>query len=244
MIEEFKKELYKTQYESYLNMVNFYENMFNIKVEIHNNTSKIHPIIISNHMFGAIDYYFINKYILNNVSYKTILIKGMADLIPIVHNNDAFIVIDGQNKIKTIKEKVNKDDFIFMCPEGGVFSSLKDCEKSNKLCDKLNIPYFNNVLCPKINGYNTLVDIIQPSLITDITLNYVYKNGSILSNLNKFMISKIPEKLGEIMRKIIYYLSPLEKVIITINERPASQNIMDIFREKDKELEGCSKIFV
>jgi hypothetical protein len=222
--------------EQFMQMSNFFEKFFNIKVEIHNNTSKIHPIIISNHVFAIADGYFINKYILNNTQHKSIVQqKVCGKLISIVKKYDSIIVMDKKDNVEHIKKSVNKDDFVFIFPEGNIITSLDDRKKSNKLCDKLNIPYFNNVLCPRKNGYNTLVDILRPTLITDITLNYVYKNTSITSYQN-LLTSNLPWILIGNIEEILLFKS-LEKVIITVNERPSSQSIIDIFREKDKELE-------
>lgn len=228
--------------EQFIHMSNFFEKFFNIKVEIHNNTSKIHPIIISNHVFPTIDGYFINKYILNNTQHKSIIkYKYLVNLISIVKNYDSAIVMDKKDNVEHIKESVNKDDFVFMFPEGHAFHYLHNRIISNKLCDKLNIPYFNNVLCPRKNGYNTLVDVLRPTLITDITLNYVYKNTSISSYQSissyKNLLTSSPRKLSDIIDILLPLYKSLEKVIITVNERPSSQNIIDIFREKDKELE-------
>jgi hypothetical protein len=83
-----------------------------------------------------------------------------------------------------IKKNIKKNDKIMMFPEGTLFYKPM-IKKSNEICEKNKLKKYKNVLCPKINGFNTVIQIIKPKKITDITLIYHFNNKNFLNKSPK-----------------------------------------------------------
>ena len=218
----------------YTNSFELFLNSLNIKLKIINKTkhSDFHSLSISNHISELdpiILYYLFEKY---NVKYRFICSNHLQyiPIIGILGYIENTIYIDRQNhtqSIKTINEEVEKDDFICIFPEGTLYYKPM-IKKSNDLCKKLNIPDFKNVLCPKLNGYNEIVKILKPKMITDITLHYIYSNKS----------KYIPKNSNDALTILQLMNYPPKKIVIIIQEKSIiDTNIMSIFREKDKEMD-------
>jgi len=133
---------------------------------------------------------------------------------------------------RTLEMEISKTDNICIFPEGTIYFK-KTINRSNRFCkNKLKIPNFKNVLCPRVNGFATVNRILQPDKITDITLEYIY-----LDNPDFLQNNKVPLTIAFIL------LYPPSKIIITIREKTIeSENpelfIMNIFREKDAFIES------
>ena len=233
----------------YKQIIEIFLNSLHIELQIINKTtssnySKInfHSLCISNHISELdpiILYYLFSQ---NNMKYIFISDKKVKKipifgLLSSIENTIYIDRIDHIQSIKELNEQVHKDDFVCIFPEGTLFYQPM-IEKSNEICKKLNIPIFQNVLCPKINGYNELIKILQPNMITDITLHYIYSKKSkyILKNSNSPLT---------ILQLIKY---PPKKIVIIIQEKSCFDtqlnsyiNIMSVFRKKDKEMKLFSK---
>lgn len=66
-------------------------------------------------------------------------------------------------KINLIKKK-HKKTLVVLFPEG-TFMEPYCKEKSDKWCDKLDIPWYKNVLAPRTNGIYTVLKTYQPNAI-------------------------------------------------------------------------------
>ena len=209
----------------------------NIKLEIINNSSCFHSLCISNHV-SELDpillLYVFNKY--SSLKYKFISDKHVKK-IPIIgqlSNMIDTIYIDRNDtlySITIIKEYVTKNTNICMFPEGTLFYK-PTIKKSNKLCNKLNILPFNNVLCPKINGFNEIYNIIKPKQISVITFHYIYSTKSNYKHSD----SNIPLTFVNLIK------NPPTKIVIIINEK-SNKNVMKLFRQMDKEMDIFIKSF-
>jgi len=220
------KLFYKVLNNVIYNFTFFLINTCKISIEVNMLSNKFYNLCISNHV-SEFDVFILYVIFLDkNFNYKWIADDKLKDL-PILgswakENNTIFISRTDKTGIKKIKKKVKSDDNIFIFPEGTLFYK-QTILKSNELCKKLNIESYKNVLCPKIQGFTTLLNILKPKYITNITLNYIFDNKKFLKkSVDSLKISNI-------------YMNPPTKIIITIDKIKVDSkiNIMDIFREKD-----------
>lgn len=221
---------YKLFYKSISNIIYNFTflilNICNIEIDVHMISDKFYNLGISNHV-SELDVFILYVMFLDkNFNYKWIADERLKDL-PILgswakENNTIFISRTDKTGVKKIKKYVKSNDNIFMFPEGTLFYK-QTISKSKELCKKLNIKSYKNVLCPKIHGFTTLLDILKPKYITNITLDYIFENKKFLKK------SVEPLKISNI------YMNPPKKIIITVDKIKVDPkiNINDIFREKD-----------
>jgi hypothetical protein len=122
---------------------------------------------------------------------------------------------------------IKKTDNICIFPEGALYYK-PTIKRSDKICRKLKIKKFRNVLCPKRSGFNSIQSIIKSKYITDITLKYVYPKEDFIKN------SYSPLTIQFLMK------NPPTKIICNIKNikvKRSNDFITNIFRNKDKELE-------
>lgn len=201
----------------------------NISIEINNFTDQFYNLGISNHV-SELDVFILYVLFTNgDFKYKWISDKRFKTF-PILgpwakYNETIFISRNDGSGSKKIKKQTKPTDNVFIFPEGTLFYKPM-IDKSNELCKKLNIKPYKNVLCPKENGFNTLLKILKPKYITDITLDYMYDDKNFLKKSQK------PLTILEL------YKHPPKKIIITIDKIKVDSDtkINDIFRYKDKQL--------
>jgi 1-acyl-sn-glycerol-3-phosphate acyltransferase len=215
----------------YIKIIQIFLYLLNIQFEIINKSTQFHQLSISNHV-SELDpillYYLFSK---NDVKYRFISDVKIKNIpfFGFISDMENTVYIDRQNhttSIKTIKEQITKDDYVCIFPEGTLYYKPM-IEKSNQICKKLHIPKFKHVLCPKLNGYNEIQKILQSTIITDITLHYIYSKKS----------QYIPKKSNIPLTILQLIKYPPQKIIIIIQEKSSKNpNVMSIFREKDKEM--------
>lgn len=199
----------------------------NISIEIINLSDKFYNLAISNHVSELDSFILYILFTNEDFKYKWITDKRFKDY-PILgswakYNETIFVSRTDGSGCKSIKKKTKSTDNVIIFPEGTLFYKPM-INKNNNLCKKLNIKPYNNVLCPKVNGFNTLIKILKPKYITNITLDYVYDDKNFLKNSN------------EALTLLNIYKNPPKKIIITIEKLKVNSktNINDIFRYKDK----------
>ena len=205
----------------------------NIKLEINNKIKKFYPIVVSNHVSELDPFILYLIFNNHNVKYRFISANRIKN-IPIfglIANYFDTIYIDRtkpKNAINELKKKITKKDNICIFPEGTLY--YKDMiKKSNKICKKLNIKKFKNVLCPKISGFNTIKSILQPRYITNITLKFIYSDKKFIKN------SKDPLTILFLIK------NPPIKIICVIKNIKVNKSknfIVELFRNKDIELDN------
>lgn len=203
--------------------------IMNIEISVCLKTSNFSSLAISNHVSELdpfllyvifCDYNIKNyKWICDERLKNITIFRKLAKLDKIILINRTNIGIDQINK------KVKSNDNIFLFPEGTIYYKQM-IKKSNIICNKLEINPYKKVLCPKINGFNTIVKILKPKFVTDITLDYIFKDKNYLKKLTS------PLTIQHLL------FNPPEKIIITIQKCKIdyidTNTIMKIFRKKDK----------
>jgi 1-acyl-sn-glycerol-3-phosphate acyltransferase len=216
------------------NIIKLFLYMNNIKLEINNRIKKFQSIVVCNHISELDPFILYLIFENNNMQYRfisDIRIKNIP-IFGMISNYYNTIYID-RTKPKEALEELNKNidsnDNICIFPEGTLYYNPM-IKKSNKICKKLEIKNFKNVLCPKISGFNCIKSIIKPKYITDITLKFIYPD-----NYPKDFIKKSNEALT-----IMFLIkNPPSKIICNIKNvkiKKSNKFIIDIFRNKDNEL--------
>ena len=208
--------------------------MNNIRLEINSKIKKFYPIVVCNHISELDPFILFLIFSNNNIIYRfisDIKIKNIP-IFGMVSNYLNTIYIDRTNPKEALNElnkNINPNDNICIFPEGTLYYKPM-IKKSNKLCKKLNIEKFKNVLCPKNNGFNCIRNIIKPKYITDITLKFIYSD-----NYPKNFIKNSNEPLT-----IMFLMkNPPVKIICNIQNikvKKSNQFIVDVFRNKDNKL--------
>jgi 1-acyl-sn-glycerol-3-phosphate acyltransferase len=80
--------------------------------------------------------------------------------------------VDKEN-IKTYCEKLNNSDsyILVIFPEGTTYAQCM-INKSNEYCESNNINKFTHVLCPRYRGIETILSVLKPESILDMTIIY------------------------------------------------------------------------
>lgn len=224
----FNKIKIKLLDELILGFAPFILKLLNIKLEIIFDKKKINNFVISNHV-SEFDI-FILYYILikNNIKLRWVgdeRLKNFPILGKWAQDKKGIFINRNKNGCSQLKKQIKKNDKIIIFPEGTLFYKHM-IKKSNKICIENNIPKYKNVLCPKINGFNTISKIIEPKILTDITLIYHYKNKKFLSKSLK------PLTIKNLLLNPPYKITVHIKNIKTKNK---TRNFVNkIFYKKDK----------
>jgi 1-acyl-sn-glycerol-3-phosphate acyltransferase len=91
----------------------------------------------------------------------------------ITRNNSKTSLSD---MIQKCKELRNKKTVIVLFPEGDIYRH-KNVVKSNNYCNDNKIEPFNNVLCPKIKAYETILKYFRPQQVNLAQLTYSKNNN-------------------------------------------------------------------
>jgi hypothetical protein len=142
-------------------------------------------LLISNHV-KLIDY----------ISLHAVLIKLYPEHLPVFVSVDKvkkipyygnifgkyYILINRKNKTTSIwnmiqkcKELRSKKVVIVLFPEGDIYRH-KNIVKSDNYCKTNKIDTFNNVLCPKVKAYETILKYFKPDQINLSQLTYSKNN--------------------------------------------------------------------
>ena len=209
--------------------------LLDIKLEVYNQIDNFSDFIISNHIseFDVFILYYI--FSMNNYECRWIGDERLQNL-PILGKWSSYkktIFINRlKNGITQLKKNIKPNDKIMFFPEGTLYYKPM-ITKSNEICKKNNMKKFNNVLCPKINGFNTITNIIKCTKITNITLIYHYKDKSYL------------EESIEPVTIINLIKNPPIKISVIIQELNVDYNdkqlINKIFRKKDSFIKKIKK---
>jgi hypothetical protein len=151
-------------------------------------------------------------------------IKRWPIIGPIADHYDTIYITRDKRGIEQLKQSVNPTDNVCIFPEGTLY--YKDTvEKSNRICDKLKIPRYANVLCPKLSGFECLQSILQPTYVTDITLDY-----------------KFDELINDAITIPRLMLNRPKKIVIRIRKRRIKGDhfLLELWRKKDRYLEQCA----
>ena len=220
-------------------MFNFIIKMFldlnNITLEINGKIKKFYPIVVCNHISELDPFILYLIFNNNNINYRfisDIRIKNIP-IFGMISNSLHTIYINRTNSKKALYElnkNINPNDNICIFPEGTLYYKPM-IKKSNKICKKIKIKNFKNVLCPKKTGFNCIRSIINPKYITDITLKFIYPD-----NYPKDFIknSNDPLTITFLMKH------PPTKIICNIKNikvKKSDKFIIDVFRNKDYELD-------
>ncbi len=204
----------------------FIIDLFKIEIEVKYNTKNFYKLGISNHV-TEFDVFLLYAFFSNeNFKYKWVSderFKNYPVLGPWATFNETIFISrkDGTGS-KSIKKNTKQSDNVFIFPEGTLYYQ-KTINISNDTCKKLAIQPYNKVLCPKINGFYTLLNILKPDYITDITLDYIFDDPNIL------------KKSKEAMTIANMYKNPPKKIIIIVDRIKCNNkvDINEIFRKKD-----------
>jgi len=217
-------------------LIKLFLNLYNIKlqIEINNKFDKFHSIVVSNHISELDPLILFLIFSENNMEYRFISDNKIKDIPFFGMISDYFntIYIDRTKPNEALDElnkNINSNDNICIFPEGTLYYK-KMIEQSNKICKNIQIKEFKNVLCPKISGFNCIINIIKPTYITDITFKFIYPD-----NYPTNFIKNSNEPLT-----ILFLMEhPPEKIICSIKNikvQKTNNFIVDVFRNKDEEL--------
>ena len=169
------------------------KNLFSIFIKLLSPDIEIHAediidtipdkvLLISNHS-KLIDY----------ITLHTVLTKKYPDHLPVFVSvdkvkkipyygsifKDNYILINRKDTKSSIYDMVlkckdleNKKVVIVLFPEGDIYRN-KNITKSDNYCEKNNIEKFNNVLCPRVIAYYTILRHFNPD---EIHLSKLYYN--------------------------------------------------------------------
>lgn len=204
--------------------------LLSVKLTFKYKTKKFYNLCISNHVseFDILLLYMI--FLKNNIDY-TLIADYQAKRFqnyPVVkqwmnQNKTIFVSSKHGNGCEMIRNNTNINSNVFIFPEGTLYYKSR-INKSDEICMKNNIAKYENVLCPKRNGFNTLKEILKPKYITNITFKYVFENKTFLKE------SETPLTIYKLLKN-----RPKE-IIIYIDRVKVDENtdINEIFREKDE----------
>jgi 1-acyl-sn-glycerol-3-phosphate acyltransferase len=220
-------------HETVNKLFNVFINLLAPVVNIHcNDNSNIDRILlISNHV-KLIDY----------ITLHTVLIKRYPDHLPVFVSVDKvkkipyygnifskyYLLINRRDTKKSVldmiqkcKELRKKKVVIVLFPEGDIYRH-KNIVKSDNYCKDNNIEKFNNVLCPKVKAYKTILKYFKPNQIK--LINLVYSKNNYKDN-NTFI------RYIDFLNVFIKY--PACDLILTSckKEKP----LIDIWRQLDNE---------
>ena len=197
-------------------------------VKINSNGIEINPdkvLLISNHS-KLIDY----------ITLHTVLTRKYPNHLPVFVSVDKvkkipyygsifaknYIIInrkDTETSISDMIQKCKKLKYkkvvIVLFPEGDIYRH-KNIVKSNNYCKKNNIQMFNNVLCPKVKAYDTILKYFNPDQVHLSKLAY-YKDHSTFLGYSDFLN--------------IFVKYP--KCHITLTSHNKEKPLIDIWRELD-----------
>ncbi len=200
--------------------------LFKIEIEIKYITKKFYNLGISNHVSEFDVFLLYVLFINDNFNYKWVSDERFKNF-PVLgswatYNKTIFISRTDGSGCKSIKQNAQSSDNIFIFPEGTLFYK-KSIDKSNETCKQIGIKKYENVLCPKLNGFNMLCKILKPKYITNITLEYIFDDKNFLKKSNE------PLTISNM------YKNPPKKIIITVDRIRYSEeiNINQIFRDKE-----------
>ena len=214
------------------NLFSVFIKLLSPDVEIHSNeiveTIPDKILLISNHS-KLIDY----------ISLHTVLTKKYPDHLPVFVSVDKvkkipyygsifaknYIIINRKNTETSISDMIQKckklkykKAVIVLFPEGDIYRH-KNVVKSDNYCKQNNIKKFNNVLCPKVKAYDTILKYFNPDQVHLSKLTY-HKDYTTFLGYNDFLniFVKYPE--------CSITLTPCMK------EKP----LIDIWRDLDKKI--------
>ncbi len=205
-------------------------NALSIQIKIKYKTKKFYNLGISNHVSELDILLLFIIFSKHSIDYSLISDDRFQNY-PVVkqwaqQNKTIFVNRTDGTGCESIRKNININSKVFIFPEGTLYYKPM-IDKSNQICWENNIKIYKNVLCPKLNGFNTLKEILKPRYITNITLKYIFEN--------KKYLKKSLEPLT------IYHLfsSSPKKIIIYIGRVKVDSNtdINEIFRHKDKLLD-------
>ena len=205
--------------------------VLSIKITFKYKTKKFYNLGISNHVseFDFLLLYMV--FVKHKIDYSFITDERFENY-PIIkqwthENKSIFVSRKDGNGCESIRKNTNINSNVFIFPEGTLYYKPM-IKKSNKICVSNNIVKYKNVLCPKINGFNTLKEILKPEYITNITFKYIFEDKTFLKD------SQIPLTISHLLKH-----KPKE-IIICIDriKVDANTDINEIFREKDQLLDN------
>ncbi len=224
-----------------LNFTSFIIKTLNIKIDLRYKTKKFYKLGISNHVSELDVMLLFLIFSKANFNYSWISDERFEHY-PVIgkwakHNKTIFVSRTDGTGCESLRSNVSSNSNVFIFPEGTLYYRPM-IKKSNSICKKLKINKYKNVLCPKVNGFNTLVEILEPQYITNITLDYVYGE----KNNNHLMKSNVPLTIYNLFK------NPPTKIVIIIDRIKVNNktDINNIFRDKDlllnKKFDKCKKI--
>jgi 1-acyl-sn-glycerol-3-phosphate acyltransferase len=219
-------ETVNTLFSAFINLL---APVVNIHCDMDTNPDRI--LLISNHV-KLIDY----------ITLHAVLIKRYPDHLPVFVSVDKvkkipyygnifskyYLLINRRdtetsvsNMIQKCKELRNKKVVIVLFPEGDIYRR-ENVVKSDNYCKDIKIEKFNNLLCPKVKAYETILKYFKPNQIKLINLMYSKNNHKDNKTFVKYMdflniFTKYPT--------CDLFLTSCEK------EKP----LIDIWRQLDKE---------
>lgn len=211
--------------------------VLSIKLTFKYKTKKFYNLGISNHVseFDILLLYMI--FLKHNIDYSLIADERFKNY-PIIkqwthQNNTIFVSRKDGDGCESIRKNTNINSNVFIFPEGTLYYKPM-IKKSNKICVANNIVKYKNVLCPKINGFNTLKEILKPKYITNITFKYIFDDETFLKE------SQTPLTISHLLKhrpkEIIIYIDRVK--VDTNADNADNADINEIFREKDKLLDN------
>jgi 1-acyl-sn-glycerol-3-phosphate acyltransferase len=205
--------------------------VLSIKITFKYKTKKFYNLGISNHVseFDFLLLYMV--FVKHKIDYSFITDERFENY-PIIkqwthENKSIFVSRKDGNGCESIRKNTNINSNVFIFPEGTLYYKPM-IKKSNKICVSNNIVKYKNVLCPKINGFNTLKEILKPEYITNITFKYIFEDKTFLKE------SQTPLTIYHLLKyrpkEIIIYIDRVKV--------DANTDINEIFREKDQLLDN------
>lgn len=215
-------------------IIKLFLRIHNITLEVNNEIDKFHSIVVSNHISELDPFILFLIFSENNMKYRFISDNRIKHIpfFGIIADHFNTIYIDRKKPDEALYElnkNIHLHDNICIFPEGTMYYKNM-IEKSNEICEKINIKNFKNVLCPKISGFNCIRSIIKPTYITDITLEYIYPD-----NYPKDFIKNSDEPLTILF---LMLFRPIKIICNIKNIKVDTSNnfIINVFRNKDNEL--------
>lgn len=219
--------LYRSQ-KNIKNLFSIFIKLLSPDVEIHSNlivgTIPDKILLISNHS-KLIDYITLHTALTKKYPYHLLVFVSVDKVKNIPYYGSIFaknyIIINRKDIETSISDMIQKCKqlkytkvVIVLFPEGDIYRH-KNIVKSDNYCKKNNVKKFNNVLCPKVKAYDTILKYFNP--------DQVHLSKLVYSENSSFI------KYTDFLNILLKY----PKCSISLTNYPKEKLLIDMWRELD-----------
>jgi hypothetical protein len=173
---------YKFQYKWGLDIYQYNKWLYKSKQTVNDKsfTSKKNKILMICNHESLVDFMNIQIYLSKTYpEYRHIFIADKLNYLPLISNfvNKNNIMVDNNklcynDDIEHLLYNTNNNKFIVVLFIEGCIYRKYNIEKSNKWCDKIEIPRFNNLLCPRTKAFEEIIQKTKFDSIIQTIITY------------------------------------------------------------------------